>query len=163
MTASTSSNPYISHTINNIDLIIILNNERKDWTRKYYKIIRGLETMVNIQLQLQNIIQLAKVTNTQLAEVEITILQVSDMYKIQTREDIFSISEELQNIIQGEIEKQAYHIQVLLADKLNQCKCKKNKRIEKYIKMIQEAYQETHQEVLQPIDIDKGKQKEGIV
>ena len=72
--ASTSPNLYISHTINNIDLITTLNNKRKDWTRKYHKIIRGLEIIANIQLQLQNIIRLAKFANTQLIEVETTIL-----------------------------------------------------------------------------------------
>jgi len=115
----TSPNPYVSCTINNMDLIITLNNEKKDWIRRYYKIIRGLETMANIQLQLQNIIWLAKVADTQLAEVKTTILQASDIYKMQTRGDIFSILEELQNIIQGEMEKQLYHIQVLLADELD--------------------------------------------
>jgi len=34
--------------------------------------------------------------------------------------------------------------------------------MEEHIKMIQEAYQETYQEVPQPMNIDKGKQKEGI-
>jgi len=32
--------------------------------------------MANIQLQLQNIVKLAEVANTQLAEIETTILQV---------------------------------------------------------------------------------------
>jgi len=59
-----SSNPYIFCTVNNINLIVTLNNERKGKIKKYYKIIRGLETMVDIQLQLQNIVQLAEVTNT---------------------------------------------------------------------------------------------------
>ena len=47
--------------------------------------------MANIQLQIQNIIKLAKVTNTQLVEIETTILQASNNYKIQTAGDIFSI------------------------------------------------------------------------
>jgi len=72
-----------------------LNNEKKNWTKKYHKIIRGLETIADIQLQLQNIVQLAEVTNTQLAEIKTTILQASDVYKIQTTRDIFSISENL--------------------------------------------------------------------
>lgn len=38
--------------------------------------------MANIQLQLQIIIKLAKVANTQLAEIKMSILQVSDIYKI---------------------------------------------------------------------------------
>ena len=33
-TAPTSPNPYISCTVNNIDLITTLNNERKDWKKK---------------------------------------------------------------------------------------------------------------------------------
>ena len=41
--------------------------------KKYHRIIRGLETIANIQHQLQNIIQLAKVANTQLAEIKTII------------------------------------------------------------------------------------------
>jgi len=55
--------------------------------------------MADIQFQLQNIIKLAEVTNMQLAEIKMTILQVSEAYRIQTAGDIFSISEDLQNII----------------------------------------------------------------
>jgi len=73
-TASTSSNPYISYTVNNMDFIITLSNERKDWMKKYHRIIRELETIANIQHQLQNIIQLAKVANTQLTEIKTIIL-----------------------------------------------------------------------------------------
>jgi len=36
-----------------------------------------------------------EVTNTQLAEIEIMILQASNTYRIQTAGDIFSISEDL--------------------------------------------------------------------
>ena len=81
ITAPTSPNFYIFYTINNIDLIVTLNNKRKDWIKKYLKIIRRLETIAEIQLQLQNIVWLAKVTNTQLAETETIILQASDVYK----------------------------------------------------------------------------------
>jgi len=86
-------------TLNHNNLIITLNNKRKDWIKKYYRIIREIEIMAEIQLQLQNINQLAKVTNTQLAEIEATILQASNIYKIQTTRDVFSISKNLQNII----------------------------------------------------------------
>jgi len=59
------------------------------------------------------------------------------MYKIQIGGDIYSILEELYTIIHRDIEKQAHHIQVLLADKkkeelkqlMNMSKCYK-----KYIK-----------------------------
>ena len=60
--------------------------------------------MVDIQQQLQNIIKLAEVANTQLAEIKTTILQASNKYKTQIAGDIFSISKDLQNIIQGDVE-----------------------------------------------------------
>ena len=47
-TIPTSPNLYISCTVNNIDLIIILNNKKKDWMKKYHKIIRKLEMMADI-------------------------------------------------------------------------------------------------------------------
>jgi len=37
-----------------MDLIITLNQKKKDWTRKYHKIIQGLEIMADSQLQIQN-------------------------------------------------------------------------------------------------------------
>ena len=55
--------------------------------------------MTDIQLQIQNIIKLAEVTNTQLAEIDTTILQASHNYRTQTVGDILSISENLWNII----------------------------------------------------------------
>ena len=90
-----SPNPYISQTVNNINLIIILNNNKKNQTKKYYKIIQEIETIVDIQLQLQNIIKLAEVANTQLAEIKTTILQASKAYRIQIARDNFSISKGL--------------------------------------------------------------------
>jgi len=64
-----------------MDLIMTLNKEKKDWTKKYQKIIQGLENMADIQLQLQNIIKLVDVANNQLAGIEITLLQTGEIYK----------------------------------------------------------------------------------
>ena len=63
--------------------------------KKYHKIIQGLETIADIQLQLQNIIKLADTKNNQLVDIETTLLQASKYYKIQIGEDIYSISEKL--------------------------------------------------------------------
>ena len=62
-TAPTFPNPYITCTVNNLALINTLTNKKKDWMKKYHKIIREIETMANIQLQLQNIVKLAEVAN----------------------------------------------------------------------------------------------------
>ena len=87
-----------------MDLIVTLNNEMKDWMKKYHKIIQGIEMMSNIQLQIQNIVKLAEAANTQLVKIETTILQTSKAHEIQIAGDIFNISEDLQNIIQGDME-----------------------------------------------------------
>jgi len=39
---------------------------------------------------------------------------------------------------------QIYNIQVLLADKLDQCKNKGEERVDEYIKVLQEVYQEIY-------------------
>ena len=92
--------------------------------------------MADIQIQLQNIINLAEVANTPLAEIEMAILQASNSYKTQNIGDIFSISQDLQNIIQGDMENQAYHIQILLADELDRYKGKGNTYAKEHIKVI---------------------------
>ena len=113
-TAPTFPNSYVTCTINNMYPIITLNKEKKDWMKKYHHIIWRLETMIDIQLQIQNLAKLANATNIELANIKTTLLQSSDTYKMQIRGDIYSISKELWNIIYKDMEKQAHHIQVLL-------------------------------------------------
>ena len=109
--------------------------------KKYHKIIQGLETMANIQLQIQDIIKQANTVNNQLADIEIILLQAKEIYKIEIRGDIYSISEKLYNITYGDMEKQAHHIQILLANKLDQCKEKEVEIVNEYIKTLQKVYQ----------------------
>jgi len=66
--------------------------------------------MVNMQMQMQNIVKLAEKANTQITEIESTILHASNNYWTQIAGDIFSIFEDLQNIIQSDMENQVYHI-----------------------------------------------------
>jgi len=65
---------------------------------------------------------LAEEANIQIAEIKAIILQASHNYQIQTASNIFSISKDLQNIIQSDMKNQAYYIQTLLIDKLDSCK-----------------------------------------
>ena len=103
-TAPNLPNPYSTHMLNNMNLVKTMTNEWKDWTKKYHKIIQGIEWMVDIQLQLQNIIKLVEEANTQITEIETMVLQASDNYWTQIAEDIFSISEDLQNVVQNDME-----------------------------------------------------------
>ena len=98
-----------------------------------------------------------------MAEIETIILQVSDSYKTQNTGDIFSISQNLQNIIQGDMENQVYHIQTLLANKLDRCKGKGNAYAEEHIKEIQNIYKQENQKVEQLMIVNKEKQWENQV
>ena len=157
-TAPNLSNLYSTHTLNNTNLVKTINSEQKDWIKKYHKIIWGIEQMVDIQLQLQNIIKLAEETNAQIAEIKSTILQASNNYWTQTAGNIFSISKDLQNIIQSNMENQAYHIQKLLVDELDNCKEKENKYAKGHIKEIQDTYKQEDIEI-KTQESSKGKQQ----
>ena len=37
--APTFSNPYVTYTLNNMDLMKTMNQNKNNWTKKYYKII----------------------------------------------------------------------------------------------------------------------------
>ena len=39
ITAPTSPNSYITYILNNMNLIKTINDEKKNWTKKYHKII----------------------------------------------------------------------------------------------------------------------------
>jgi len=47
-TALAFPNPYISRKLNNIDQAQVMKRERKDWSRLYYKTLKGLEIMINV-------------------------------------------------------------------------------------------------------------------
>jgi len=76
-TASGSLNPYISRQLNNINLAQEMKKEREDWTRLYYKTLKGLETMIDVQKMVKDIKKLTEEANTTLTEVEGTILAAS--------------------------------------------------------------------------------------
>ena len=103
-TAPIFSNLYITCIVNNIDLIITLNKEKKNWIKKYHKIIQDTKTMADIQLQIQNFVKLADAANNQLTDIKTVILQTRKTYRKKISRDIYSISEELRNVIHGKIE-----------------------------------------------------------
>ena len=66
---------------------------------------------------------------------------------MQIAGDIFSIFKNLRNIVQSNMENQAYHIQRLLVDELDNCKEKENNYIKRHIKKIQDTYQQEDIEI----------------
>jgi len=69
-----------------------------------------LETIADLQLQIQNLIKLADIANNQLAYIETILLQTEKTYKMQIGRDIYSISEKLRNVIHKDMEQQAHYI-----------------------------------------------------
>ena len=77
MTAPTSLNSYITRKLNNIDEAKAFKKEQDDWTRLYHKMLKGIETMINIQKQVWDMIKIAGEANTTITEMEDTILKIS--------------------------------------------------------------------------------------
>ena len=67
--------------------------------------IQELETTVDIQLQIQDIIKQADTFNNQLAGIKTILLQAGKTYKIQIKKNIYSISEELHTVIYRGMER----------------------------------------------------------
>ena len=102
--------------------------------------------MINVQKQVWDIVKIAEEINTTITEVEETILQASNNYWSQNAASIFSISEDLQNIVQSDIENQVYQVQRILADELDSCRERGNVYVDKSIEEIQELYKEEERE-----------------
>ncbi len=75
--APTSPNLYISRKLNNMDQAQVMKMEREDWMRLYYKTLKGLEMMIDVQRMVKNIKKLAEEVNTMIMEVEGSVLMTS--------------------------------------------------------------------------------------
>ena len=73
----TSPNLYISRKLNNMDQAQVMKREREDWTRMYYKTLKGLEMMIDMQRMIKDIKKLAEEANTTIIEAEGIILKAS--------------------------------------------------------------------------------------
>jgi len=69
-TAPTFPNPYITRKLNNMNEAKAFKKEREDWTRLYHKTLKGIEAMINIQKQVQDIMKIAGETNITIIEIE---------------------------------------------------------------------------------------------
>ena len=141
-TAPTSPNPYISRRLNNMDQAQVMKKEREDWERLYHKTLKGLETMINIQRMTKDIKKLAEEANTMIMEIEGTVLMVSINNRTMNVTNTTQISEDLQYLVQSDMDKRAFQVQRMLADKLDRYKRRGNDYVDRNIKEIQELYME---------------------
>ena len=73
--------------------------EWDNWTRLYYKIIKGLEVMIDVQGKIWDIMKIARETNTMITEIEETILKASINNRTTNAMNILGISEDLRYLI----------------------------------------------------------------
>ena len=150
-----SLNPYISRQLNNMNLAQEMKKERKDWTRLYHKMLKELETMIDVQKMVKDIKKLTEEVNTMLTEVEGTILAASINNWMVNTTNIAGISEDLQYIVQSNMEDQVFQTQMMLADELDAYKGKGNRYVNENIREIQELYANEEQK-----EKNKGKVKD---
>ena len=75
LTTPTSPNPYVTRKLNNIEVARLMKNKRNNWTRTYYKTLKGLEAMIDVQKQVKDIMKIAVETNMTITEMEDSILK----------------------------------------------------------------------------------------
>jgi len=104
ITAPTSPNPYISRKLNNMDQAQVMRREREDWTRTYYKILKGIKVMIDMQRIIKDMKKLAREADTMVIEIKESILAVSIDNQTINAMNIAGISEDLQYLVQSNME-----------------------------------------------------------
>ena len=94
-TAPTFPNSYISRKLNNMDQAQVMKREREDWLRLYHKMLKRLETMIDIQRMVKDIKKLAEEANTTITEVERSVLTASINNRVMNATNITQILEDL--------------------------------------------------------------------
>jgi len=55
----------------------MMKNKRNNWTKTYYKTLKGLEAMIDVQKQVKDMMKIVAETNTMITEMEDSILKAS--------------------------------------------------------------------------------------
>jgi len=72
-----------------------MKREREDWSRLYYKILKRVETMIDVQRLVKDIKKLVEEANTMMTEVEGSVLTASINNQVMNATNITQISEDL--------------------------------------------------------------------
>ena len=116
-----------------MDQAQVMKREREDWMRLYYKTLKGIEAMIDIQRIVKDLKKIAEETSTTVTEMEGTILTASINNWIINAMNIIQIAEDLWYLIQSNMDDRAFQVQRILADKLDQYKGKGNSYVEENI------------------------------
>jgi len=104
--------------------------------------LKGLEAMIDVQKQVQNMIKIAEETNITITEMKEMILKASINNRTTNAMNILDISEDLQYFIQSNMEDRVYQIQRMLADELDAYSRQENQYVNNNIRKIQDLYKD---------------------
>jgi len=102
--------------------------------------LKGIKAMIDVQRMLKDMKKIAKETSTTVTEMEGTILMASVNNQTMNAMNITQIAEDLQYLVQSDMDKRAFQVQRMLADKLDRYKGKGNDYMDSNIREIQELY-----------------------
>ena len=95
VTAPISPNPYIFKKLNNLDEAKLLQMECNNWTQLYHKTLQGIETIIDVQKQVKDMMKMAEEMNTMITKIKGMILKASKNNYIMNTINILGISEDL--------------------------------------------------------------------
>ena len=91
-----------------MDQAQVMKREREDWSRLYHKMLKGLETMIDVQRLVKDIKKLAEETNITITEVEGSVLMASINNQVMNTTNITQILEDLRYIVQSDMDERAF-------------------------------------------------------
>jgi len=113
-----------------MDQAQVMKRERADWSKLYHKTLKRIETMIDVQRMVKDIKRMAEETNTMITEIEGSILIASTNNRTMNATNITQISEDFQYLVQSNMDKQAFQVQRMLANKLDHYKERGNKYVD---------------------------------
>jgi len=108
--------------------------------RVYYKTLKGIEAMIDVQRMLKDMKKIAEEMSMTVAEMEGTILAASINNQTMNATNITQIVEDLQYLIQSNMDERVLQVQKMLANELDYYKERGNNYVEANIREIQELY-----------------------
>jgi len=96
----------------------LFKEEYNDWSKLYHKTLKGLEVMIDVQKQVQDMIKIAEEANTTITEMKETILKAIINNQVTNATNILGILEDQQYLVQSNIKDWAYQVQCMLVSSL---------------------------------------------
>ena len=88
-----------------MDQAQVIKRKQEDWTRMYHKMLKVIETIIDVQRMIKNIKKLAGEANTVVTKMKEAILWTSINNQTTNATNISGISEDLRFLVQSSVEE----------------------------------------------------------